>query len=50
MIDIQQFENIKQKHGSYASWAVWAGASEKQKSNMGDVSHFKHESLESTKE
>jgi hypothetical protein len=45
MIDIQQFENIKQKHGSYASWAVWAGESEKPKSNMGDVSHFKHESV-----
>jgi hypothetical protein len=45
MIDFQQFENIKQKHGSYASWAVWADASEKPKSNMGDVSHFKHESV-----
>jgi hypothetical protein len=45
MIDIQQFENIKQKHGSYASWAVWANASEKPKSNMGDVSHFKNESV-----
>ena len=45
MIDIQQFENIKQKHGSYASWAVWADAAEKPKSNMGDVSHFKHESV-----
>jgi hypothetical protein len=42
MIDIQQFENIKQKHGSYASWAVWADASEKPKSNMGDVSHFQN--------
>jgi len=41
MIDIQQFENIKQKHGSYASWAVWANASEKRpKSNMGDLSAF----------
>ena len=41
MIDIQQFENIKQKHGSYASWAVWANASEKKpKSNMGDLSAF----------
>jgi hypothetical protein len=41
MIDIQQFENIKQKHGSYASWAVWANASErKPKSNMGDLSVF----------
>jgi hypothetical protein len=45
MIDIQQFENIKQQHGSYASWAVWADASEKPKSNMGDVSHFKNESV-----
>jgi hypothetical protein len=41
MIDIQQFENIKQKHGSYASWAVWTNASEKEpKSNMGDLSAF----------
>src|SRR5258708_3338451 len=45
MIDIQQFENIKQKHGSYASWAVWADASEKPKSNMGDVSHFNNEGV-----
>jgi hypothetical protein len=41
MIDLQQFENIKQKHGDYASWAVWANASEKKpKSNMGDLSAF----------
>src|SRR5208282_3976697 len=45
MIDIQQFKNIKQKHGRYASWAVWADASEKPKSNMGDVSHFRNESV-----
>lgn len=45
MIDIQQFENIKQKHGTYASWAVWADASEKPKSTMGDISHFKNESV-----
>src|ERR1700730_5970535 len=45
MIEIQQFENIKHKHGSYASWAVWADASEKPKSNMGDVSHFKNEGV-----
>jgi hypothetical protein len=45
MIDVQQFKNIKQKHGSYASWAVWACASGKPKSNMEDVSHFKHESV-----
>ena len=45
MVDVQQFENIKQNHGSYASWAVWADASEKPKSNMGDLSHFKNESV-----
>jgi hypothetical protein len=45
MIDIQQFENIKQKHGSYASWAVWADASEKPKSNMGDVSQFRDDTV-----
>lgn len=45
MIDMQQFENIKEKHGRYASWAVWADASEKPKSNMGDISHFKNESV-----
>jgi hypothetical protein len=40
MIDIGQFESIKRKHGSYASWAVWADAGEKPKSNMGDMSVF----------
>lgn len=40
MIDSQQFENIKQKHGRYASWAVWADAAENPKSNMGDMSIF----------
>jgi hypothetical protein len=45
MIDMQQFENIKRKHGRYASWVVWADASEKPKSNMEDVSHFKSESV-----
>jgi hypothetical protein len=45
MVDMQQLENIKQKHGSYASWAVWADASGTPKSNMGDVSHFKNESV-----
>jgi hypothetical protein len=45
MIDIQQFENIKQKHGRYASWAVWSDAAEKPKSNVGDVSHFTNESV-----
>src|SRR6266481_450476 len=45
MIDIQHFENIKQKHGHYASWAVWADASEKPKSNMGEVGHFNNEGV-----
>ncbi len=45
MIDIQQLENIKRKHGSYASWAVWADPSAKPKSNMGDISHFNNESV-----
>ena len=45
MVDMQQFETIKQKHGSYASWAVWADASERPKSNMGDISHFENESV-----
>jgi hypothetical protein len=45
MIDMRQFEKIKEKHGRYASWAVWADASEKPKSNMRDVSHFKNESV-----
>jgi hypothetical protein len=45
MIDIQQFKNIEQKQGRYASWAVWADASEKSKSNTGDVSRFKSESV-----
>jgi hypothetical protein len=45
MVDIQQFEEIKRKHGSYASWAVWADASEKPKSNMEDVSHFENENV-----
>jgi hypothetical protein len=40
MIDLTLFETIKRKHGSYASWAVWASAGEKPKSNMGDTKVF----------
>ncbi len=32
--------NIKERHGGYASWAVWAEASGKPKSNMGDLTIF----------
>lgn len=45
MIDLKKFETIKKKHGSYASWAVWADPSEKAKSNMGDTSHFGKKSV-----
>jgi len=45
MVTLQQLEQIKHKHGSYASWAVWADASEKPKSNIGDISHFENETV-----
>jgi hypothetical protein len=38
MIDRQRFEKIKARHGGYASWAVWADAAAKPKSNVGDLS------------
>lgn len=40
MIALEHFEFLKQKHGSYASWAVWADADKTPKSNMGDISVF----------
>ena len=40
MLDLKQFEFVKQKHGGYASWAVWADADKNPKSNMGDMSVF----------
>jgi len=45
MIEPEQFETIKRKHGGYASWAAWADASEKPKSNMGDMSIFQNEGV-----
>jgi hypothetical protein len=39
MISTAQFEVIKRKHGAYASWAVWADATAKPKSNIVDISH-----------
>jgi hypothetical protein len=38
VIDRSQFELIRERHGSYASWALWAAASDKPKSNIGDLS------------
>src|SRR5215469_6544129 len=40
MVSVEQFESIKKKHGGYASWAVWAEATRKPKSNMGDIGIF----------
>jgi hypothetical protein len=38
VIDRSQFELIRERHGHYASWAIWAAASDKPKSNVGDLS------------
>jgi len=38
MIDRTRFDLTRQKHGDYASWAVWADAGAKPKSNVGDLS------------
>jgi hypothetical protein len=43
MINSDLFETIKQKHGGYSSWAVWADQIDKPKSNMGDMSIFNAE-------
>ncbi|MBL7959209.1 hypothetical protein JNL27_03115 [bacterium] len=40
MIDKNQFKLIREKHGFYASWAIWRDASDKPKSNMSDMSIF----------
>jgi hypothetical protein len=40
MIDNVRFEFIKEKHGGYASWAIWAYEGGKPKENMGDLSIF----------
>ena len=40
MITREQFELIRQKHGEYASWAVWAPASGTPTSNIGDLTIF----------
>lgn len=40
MIDIDTYNRVREKHGDYASWAVWAEAADKPKSNMSDMSIF----------
>jgi hypothetical protein len=37
MIDSTRFNLMRQKHGAYGSWAVWALASGAPKSNMGNL-------------
>lgn len=37
MVDRETFDRIKEKHGRYASWAVWAEPGGRPKSNMGDL-------------
>jgi hypothetical protein len=37
MVDRVTFDRIKRQHGGYASWAVWADATDKPKSNIGDL-------------
>jgi hypothetical protein len=34
----ETFDLIKERHGGYASWAVWARATDRPKSNVGDLS------------
>lgn len=38
MITLEKFNYIKEKHGHYASWAIWANQGDKPKSNIGDLS------------
>lgn len=40
MISQNQYELIREKHGKYASWAVWVKGSGKPKSDMGDMAIF----------
>lgn len=40
MISREHYNEIAYKYGEFASWAVWAEAGEKPKSNIGDMSVF----------
>jgi len=40
MIEKEHYLEIANKHGRYASWAVWAEEEEKPKSNIGDIKIF----------
>jgi hypothetical protein len=41
-MDIQKFHAIKEKYGSFASWAVWGQEINKPKENVGDLSVFEN--------
>ena len=38
MITSERFDLVKEKYAFYSSWAIWAQAGEKPKSNIGDLS------------
>ena len=40
MISQNQYELFREKHGKYASWAVWVKGTDKPKSNIGDMAIF----------
>ena len=46
MITTEKFKFIKEKYGLHASWAVWAHAGDRPKSNMGDLSIFGKPNIE----
>jgi hypothetical protein len=45
MITKSTFETIKDKHGRYASWAVWGPIGTTPKSGMGDLSVFESDAV-----
>ena len=45
MITKEKFNLIKDKYGHWGSWAVWADAGEKPKSNVGDLKIFDNEDI-----
>jgi hypothetical protein len=40
MISLERFEVIRERHGHYASWAVWAEQGKKPKDNIADLTVF----------
>jgi hypothetical protein len=40
VISQNQYELFREKHGKYASWAVWVKGTDKPKSNIGDMAIF----------